>query len=275
MTEAPRDLTDAAFWDSNWEKRGLPEPINPHSARSRYLFYTLIHRKLRLLFAGLDPARTRLIEVGCGSSAWLPYFAKEMGFQVSGLDYSEIGCRQTRAVLDHEGVKGDVYQADMFNPPAELQGAFDVVFSFGVVEHFQPPERCVQALTKLLRPGGIVVTVVPNLLGALGAMQSWVDRSVYDVHVLHTDKTLADAHRLSGLDVLESDYFFSVNFGWVIEAHAPPSLTRWPKLRVLSALRWGSRLSWWLEQQLAPLPPGRLLSPAILCAARKPHAQPG
>lgn len=271
MTDAPRDLTDAAFWDSNWEKRGLPEPIDPHSARSRDLFYALMHRKLRLLFAGLDPARTRLIEVGCGSSAWLPYFSKHMGFQVSGLDYSEIGCRQTRTVLAREGIQGDVHQADMFDPPPGLQGAFDVVFSFGVIEHFQPPERCVRALTSLLRPGGLVVSVVPNLLGALGAVQAWIDRAVYDVHVLHTDQTLADAHRLAGLDVIESDYFFGVNFGWVIESNAPPSPLLRPKLRVLSALRWGSRLSWWLEQQLAPLPPGRLLSPAILCAARKPR----
>lgn len=269
MTEH-RDLTDAAFWDSNWEKRGLPEPINPHSARSRDLFYAQFHGKLRLAFAGLAPATTRLVEVGCGSSAWLPYFAKEMGFQVCGLDYSDVGCQQTRAVLAREGVTGEVLRADMFDLPAAVKGAFDVAFSFGVVEHFEPPERCVGAIGDLLRPGGLMVTVVPNMRGALGDMQSWVDRSVFDMHVLHTEETLARAHTAAGLDVIESNYFFGVNFGWVIENNAPPSPLRWPKLKTLSALRWGSRLSWWLEHNLAPLPPSRLLSPAILCIARRP-----
>jgi cyclopropane fatty-acyl-phospholipid synthase-like methyltransferase len=33
-------------------------------------------------------AASRLLEIGCARSAWLPYFAQEFGIDVSGLDYS-------------------------------------------------------------------------------------------------------------------------------------------------------------------------------------------
>jgi SAM-dependent methyltransferase len=268
--QQPTDLTDTSFWNNAWEGRGLPESINPHSGRSRDLFYEVIHRKLRVAFGGLDAPRSQLLEVGCGSSAWMPYFIKEMGFQTWGIDYSEVGCAQTRAMLAREGVEGRVVEADFFAPPAEVLGRFDVVFSFGVVEHFLPPERCVTALAAMLKPGGLMVSVVPNLRGAPGAVQASINRPVFDIHVLHTDESLGEAHRLAGLDVLESGYFFGVNFGWIMEAGAPRTPTLRPKLRALSALRWGSRLSWWIERQGVLLPPSKLLSPAILCIAKKP-----
>lgn len=264
------DLTDPSYWDAAWTHRGLPEAIHPHSGRSQDHFYDQFHRKMSLLFAGLDPRRSRLLEVGCGSSAWLPYFAREFGFQISGLDYSEVGCAQTRALLARERVQGEVVLGDLFSPPEGFTEGFDVVFSFGVVEHFSPPSRCVRAMAALLRPGGLMVSVVPNLTGVIGALQSWINKPVLDVHVLHTAGSLSEAHREADMEVIEGDYFFGNNFGWVNETGAPSNALLRPKLRVLSAFRWASRLSWWVEQKAAPMPASRALSPTILCLARKP-----
>ena len=83
-----------------------------------------------------------LLEVGCGNSIWLPYFAKQFGFLVSGLDYSEEGCRTSREMLAEAGVRGMIRCADVFARPDDMRNRYDVIVSVGVVEHFQEPSVC-------------------------------------------------------------------------------------------------------------------------------------
>jgi len=84
-----------------------------------------------------------------------PYFAKEFGFKVYGIDYSEIGCKQAREVLSNTGVEGNVICAIFFSPPENLIDAFDVVVSFGVVEHFEDTAG-IAAFSRFLKPNGIL-----------------------------------------------------------------------------------------------------------------------
>ena len=156
-------------------RRAQPAPGNAANRRFDALF--------RDLFAGLPTQRMRLLEVGCARSAWLPYFGREFGFELHGLDYSELGCRQERTILVKAGLEGEVTCADLFTPPPDLLGAFDVVVSFGVVEHFSDTLAATRALAALLRPDGLVVTVVPNMRGAIGRIEQLINRDVYDIHV--------------------------------------------------------------------------------------------
>jgi len=55
------------------------------------------------------------IEIGCGSSGWLPYFAKKYGLLVSGLDYSEVGCRLAEENLKMQNIQyGEIICKDIF-----------------------------------------------------------------------------------------------------------------------------------------------------------------
>lgn len=57
-------------------------------------------------------AKDFFLEIGCARSRWLPYFAKEFGFEVSGIDYSEVGSQQATQILFNEGVQGNIVFAD-------------------------------------------------------------------------------------------------------------------------------------------------------------------
>ena len=94
---------------------------------------------------------------------------------MSGLDYSDIGCQKSRAILRNEGVEGQIFHGDMFDPPAHLKGKFDVVFSNGLVEHFEDTKKAVSACASFLKPGGMMVTLIPNLSGMLGPLQQILD----------------------------------------------------------------------------------------------------
>lgn len=266
---ANNDLAGKSYWDKNWslqppalldvEDSGLKNEIN---LRFHQLFSEL-----------LDPVRDagkRLLEVGCARSIWLPYFATQHGLQVSGLDYSEEGCRQSEAVLAGAGVQGEVSCADMFAPPPELIGSFDFLVSFGVIEHFTDTAAAIAALSRFLKPGGVMITVIPNMKGTTGALQKLSDRAVFESHVALSPGDLRVAHEAMGLDVTSCDYFMATNY-YVVNALHQKGKLLFPIIRLVNGLLGRtSMMVWQLERLLGRLPTSRTFSPYVVCIAQKP-----
>src|SRR5207247_8866766 len=98
------DKAGKSYWDQVWTNRDLPSAVNPRSRTlSNYADYCL-HRYFSTVLSDLGGVRTHLLEIGCARSTWLPYFGKEYGFSITGLDYSEIGCQQARQILANEHI---------------------------------------------------------------------------------------------------------------------------------------------------------------------------
>ncbi|HPA85892.1 MAG TPA: class I SAM-dependent methyltransferase, partial [Deltaproteobacteria bacterium] len=140
------DLAGKNHWNDIWSGLGH-EPYRDvfsagllHRIR-KYPFIHLMDTIAERLKDRLHAGAT-LLEIGCGGSQWLPAFAKRFGVDVSGIDYSEQGCASARAILDQAGVEGRIVQADLFDPPADMVGSYDMVMSFGVLEHFPDTDRC-------------------------------------------------------------------------------------------------------------------------------------
>jgi SAM-dependent methyltransferase len=261
------DLAGKSYWDEMWGSRDLPPPFDPTVKSLR----NWVDYGLHLFFTEALAARRRpgakLLEVGCASSVWLPYFSREQGFTVSGVDYSAVGCDRERALLRREGVAGEVVCEDFFSPSPALHGSFDVVVSNGVVEHFRPTSGCVRAISRYLRPGGLMVTVIPSFAGAMGHLQRLLDREVYDKHVPLSAEQLAAAHAEAGLWVQRSGYLFSVSFAALNFRRAADS-------RAFKALYLASRaaslLAALVEDRLFVAPPNRHSSPYAICLAEAP-----
>jgi len=222
------------------------------------------HNAFERAFKGGVGKNRKLLELGCGGSAYLPYFAQQFGYEVYGLDYSERGCELARRMCDAYGVSPRIICADFFNAPAEWLGSFDVVTSFGVVEHFTDTANTVRMFAKFLRPGGILLTIVPNMEGMIGWGQKMLSREVFDKHEVITRERLQKAHQEAGLSVIENDYFLFANFG-VINPGDNPSI---PKKVAFGMLKATTGFVWMLESFLGSMPPNRYTSPYILCVAR-------
>lgn len=264
----PEDLAGREYWDGLWEEGELPRPVDPRGpGLNNYVarrFHRYFDRHFRELGLG-DGAR--LLEVGCARSAWLPYFRREFGFRVAGLDYSEIGCRQARAVLARAGVEGEIVLGDLFDPPDRILGAFDVVVSFGVVEHFDDTAAALRAMARLLRPEGLLFVNIPNLAGVLGPLQRLLHRETYELHVPMDREALARAHREAGLEVVRCEYFLPALFG---VARTDPNAPWWLERSVAHARSVASKLVWVLHEALPVEGGSRLLSPYVHALARKP-----
>lgn len=268
----PSKTTDKAgehYWDSAWQAATLPRLVVPNDKRLRNHVRRCFHTFFSDVMAGRHGQR--LIEVGCANSVWLPYFASEYGCSIAGLDYSPTGCTSAQALLKAAGVKGEIFHGDIWAPPAELLESFDVVFTNGLIEHFEPTEHILTALAKLLRPGGIMITIVPNMVGWVGQVQKYLNRQVFDIHVPIGLEAIQTAHQRAGLKPQQTNYLCSVNFGVINLGSATNSTPiRFIKKITANSLIALSALVWWIEDH-SPLhlPPNKMTSPYIACVATK------
>lgn len=265
------EIVEKTYWDEAWRMTPLPKGLNPRAGKTRNYVNRRFHEEFQARFSRIDTKGKRLLEIGCARSIWLPYFAKEFGFDVYGVDYSEVGCRQALKMVRNEGGDGKVLCADFFSTSCFKPESFDVVVSFGLVEHFQDTAACIAALSGFLKPGGLMITNIPNMFGAVGFFQKMINRPVYELHVPVDQKRLFQAHVSSGLEILACDYFLFINFGVCnLNGVSRNSLGWVLKKGLLTFLSQFSLAVWFLEEQFGSLRSSRFMAPYINCYARKP-----
>lgn len=110
----------------------------------------------------LEPVRPRLapgmlaLDAGCGAGRHLAILA-DKGIDVVGVDLSWAVESAARLARGHSRVH--VVQADLCRLPFR-RGAFDFVYSLGVLHHLPDPGGGVAALVEHLRPGGFLLAWV-------------------------------------------------------------------------------------------------------------------
>lgn len=262
--------TEKKYWDSIWKERKPAKNIQPELMTIRNNTNRMFHEYFKHIFSSIDTNNLKLLEVGCANSTWLPYFKKEFGFSVTGLDYSEIGCSSAQQNLKDNNVTGNIVCADLFSPPQYMVAHYDIVISFGVVEHFDDTAACLLALSGLLKKGGLLITNIPNMSGGVGLLQKYINRPIYDIHNPLNRELFCHAHKTLNVEITKCDYFMSTNFGICNLNGVPQKSMQWAlKKSVLTCLAICSMLIWLIEKKIGTLPVTQLFSPYINCVAVK------
>jgi len=251
-----------------WEGRNAavnPRDIEPRPAR-RYLDFELD----RVFRRRLGPGSGRLlVEAGCGASLWLPYFARRLGWSVAGLDYSETGLAACREILRRNGVQAKLWKADLRDGPLPAdREAYDAVFSLGLVEHFEHPEAVLAILAEFLRPGGMLLTWIPNLAGFIPRLNPVLDRRYRGIYSRLDLPLLAALHRRLGLEVLQASYIQLLDLSFLSLDPLPGPLRR----AVGLAFRASGLALMGLEKALGRPVQSRWLCAGAVVAARRPAA---
>lgn len=265
MTENNRKST-SDYWEENWSKADSRKEV--YGARN--LPAERLYGRLGEVIGGVLPATigkgSRFLELGCGGSRYMPFFAKRFGWNVTGLDYTQRGCESAVDILKSEDVQADVVFGDMFDPPEGLLSTFDVVGSFGLVEHFDNTSSCVASCARYLRSGGVLVTMIPNMAGLYGSLFKLVDRRAFDLHVPLTPTQLEAAHKAAGLTVK-----CCVPLLGMIGIFDPGRREPRPLVRFMRRVGFaGSTAYFWLEDRGLGIPSNAFTSPYILCVATAP-----
>jgi SAM-dependent methyltransferase len=107
------------------------------------------------------PGDARVVEVGCGTG--------QMSLFLATADRLVVGADLTRASLElgaaasrRFGVDKVTFVETDLRSPGLREGAFDVVYSSGVLHHTPDPRASFAALARLVRPGGVVVLGLYN-----------------------------------------------------------------------------------------------------------------
>jgi 2-polyprenyl-3-methyl-5-hydroxy-6-metoxy-1,4-benzoquinol methylase len=269
------DIAGQQHWEHGYKVHGASTAFDPHRLDVRSHWQRRYHDFFVRAFSGAPTHERTLVEIGCGGSSILPYLSREFGFQVSGIDYSPAGCELARANLQAEGISADVICADVFELPKTMLEQFDVVVSFGVAEHFDDTASCIRAFARLLKPGGMMITTVPNMAGLVGLLQRSTNRHVYEMHTRLDATQLCSAHARAGLKVRECGYLLFANLS-AVNLERDDNGGRWSNVRkvLATALRGITGAIWSIESMLGSLPPNRFTSPYAVCVASKLNSLP-
>lgn len=101
-----------------------------------------------------------LLEVGCGVGIDLLRFARAGAF-VTGVDLAEVSVDLARKNFVQEGLTANLQIMNGEDLQFE-DGSFDVVYAHGVLQYTVNPQRMIQELRRVLRPGGEAILMVYN-----------------------------------------------------------------------------------------------------------------
>jgi 2-polyprenyl-3-methyl-5-hydroxy-6-metoxy-1,4-benzoquinol methylase len=254
-------LTKKEDWDKGYVSR--KEIVDLNLGWRNHTNY-LIVKKIEEI--GLDGKS--VLEIGAGDSQWLPYFAKKYpGSRFAGLDYSKVGCERLaeRAAAICEATTIAIYHQDIFAMENVLHERFDLVLSFGVVEHFTELSHVLLAKQKYLKDKGLMFTLIPNMAGSIGYLTKLFNREVYEMHNPHDWNSFLAGHREAGLMVISGGYIGSTNFGVLSSCFEKSQGFSWHTYVFLTRLTKAMGL---VESKFGDLPSSRLFSPYIYAISR-------
>jgi SAM-dependent methyltransferase len=135
----------------------------------------------------------RVLEVGVGLGADHERFAAA-GAELYGVDLTERAIEHTRARLAFSGLRSELQVADAEALPFP-DAHFDLVYSWGVLHHSPSPERALDEVWRVLRPGGtakLMIYHAPSVVGFMlwaryGLLSGQPWRSRADIYAEHLE----------------------------------------------------------------------------------------
>jgi SAM-dependent methyltransferase len=103
----------------------------------------------------LDAPLGSLLEIGCGAGERLAHF-RSQGMDVRGLELDPIAAKHARKKHNLNVDNGDLHSIGY---EAE---SFDYIAMSHVMEHLSDPKGLLEECWRILKPGGTLVSVVPN-----------------------------------------------------------------------------------------------------------------
>lgn len=101
----------------------------------------------------------RILDIGCSFGGLLSV-AKQMGFEVYGIDVSEYAANYARQSLGETNIKTGVLKPGDFKPES-----MDCITMVEVAEHLSNPMETFKESYRLLKPGGILLIQTANMDG--------------------------------------------------------------------------------------------------------------
>jgi SAM-dependent methyltransferase len=192
------NLTDRSFWKAFWESRiGLIFNI-----KRDYIFGDILGR------IKAEKGAQTAIELGGFPGYYAIYLKKYENMDTTLFDYF-IHPGLINELAEKNGLKeGDikVIESDLFTyQPVDK---YDMVLSFGLIEHFKDTKAIIETHLPFLKTGGTLFITLPNFKSINGWVQRKFDLENYNKHYIECmdPDLLANYCKQLGLTEVESYY---------------------------------------------------------------------
>lgn len=197
-------LTDEAYWNDGYNNQPFGEAIG--GPLENFLDKHL----------GNAPGMTCL-EIGSFPGSYLPVIGRK-GYLLNGVDFNKRNEVELAQWLRSLGLQvGEFWSGDFFEFAKDHNIRYDLVCSFGFIEHFSDFPEVIGAHLKLLKPSGKIIITTPNFRGWM----QYIPHKLFDNENLkkHNIKSMNPAawRKLledNGFKVTFSGYFGKYYF-WV------------------------------------------------------------
>lgn len=148
-----KSVANKAYWNNHWEKTNFEIAPTNHPVRQ------WIEKEIS------STKGDSCLEIGCYPGKFLAVFG-EKGYTLHGID-SFVGTESLLPTwLRNKGYKvGTFYQLDFLH--FKTPNLYDVVYSFGFIEHFKDWQGILYKHVELAKTGGNIIIEVPNLKSPL------------------------------------------------------------------------------------------------------------
>lgn len=141
---------------THWTKKNIVSNQIQFAFRSHYKVFQEIIKK----------NNGKCLEIGCGRGSLSSYFADD-GWTTDLLDGSEKILNVAKKIFQKNNHKANFFQADAENLPL-MSNTYDLVFSIGLLEHFENPEKVISEHYRVTKPGGwVIMYIVPNKISKI------------------------------------------------------------------------------------------------------------
>lgn len=198
--EQTQSLTDERFWQDYWQQHapgaGAPRP-------QKLLFHKLLRALVR------DYSISSALEIGGSPGTYTAFLHTRLGVADAWFLDFVIPTGSVAATEKAYGMQPgslSYLQADLMSTPPARN--YQLVYSLGLIEHFDDPVEIVARHINYLSPGGILFIALPNLRGINGWLQRTYDPSFYAAHNLTPMDLswLTNTCQQEGLQVLQARY---------------------------------------------------------------------
>jgi SAM-dependent methyltransferase len=169
MVDNINNLSSKIDWENHWEK---------------FIPFTIKYIRIDDLIADL-PKNADFIEIGGFPGIYSIYFQKKLGYKSTLLDFvinkDIINKLERKNDVPENSI--EVIESDFFN--FETHKKYDVVFSWGFIEHFNDIPDVLSRHYKILQDGGHLLIGMPNLKGLSGWFNKISDKNCYAIHNLN------------------------------------------------------------------------------------------
>lgn len=200
-----RDLTSASYWD---RRQSLLQPPKDFGA---------ITDLLDSIEPFLQPFEgQRWIELGCSPGHMSTLLYRRIPFVPFGVDFSLQAYLYVETMACAGNVEATLFQTDIRQFVSHEP--FDVVMSFGLIEHFSDPQDILEHHHRICRKDGLIIVSIPHFRYFQWLYHYLFDRTDLarhnvDMMQLQTFRTFADRRKLDTLFLghVGKMYFWNVD----------------------------------------------------------------